>query len=176
MSDTLVLSPSYEPIGQVGWQRAISLLFAGRVEVVAEYEDRHVRSVTMTFKLPSIIRFISGAMGKKRGVRFSKENVFARDKGRCQYCAKAIAKVDATYDHVVPKARGGRTRWENIVIACLDCNQRKANRTPREAGMRLVREPEKPAHLPDRLRIGFTRSSVPGDWKPYLVQVSFADD
>ena len=83
-----------------------------------------------------------------RGVRFSRENVYLRDQGRCQYCAESVTRSVATYDHVLPRAQGGRTIWENIVTACGACNAKKGPRTPLEAGMPLRKPPYRPRELP----------------------------
>lgn len=172
--DTLVLSPTYEPINQISWQAAVIAVLGGRpVEVLEVYEDREVRSVTFSMKIPAVIRYIAGKIGKRRGVRFSRENVYTRDKGRCQYCSRKVSRVEATFDHVVPRAKGGKTRWENIVIACVPCNSRKANRTPEEAGVRLASAPVKPKYLPETLRLTFTKEKVPEQWKSYLRSVVY---
>ena len=84
--ETLVLNPGYEPVARVPWQRAITLLFLGKVEIVEEYEDREIRSVTVDFKMPSIVRLLRALRGATQGITFSRENVYARDGGRCQYC------------------------------------------------------------------------------------------
>jgi 5-methylcytosine-specific restriction endonuclease McrA len=110
--ETLVLDIQYAPVARVSWQRAITLLWEGKVEVVEEYEDRKVRSVTLEFRMPAVIRFLRMLGGKRKGVRFSRESVYARDRGRCQYCSVAVPRHDFTYDHVVPRShhlgeRGG---------------------------------------------------------------------
>src|SRR4051812_11836 len=110
--ETLVLSASYEPVARVSWQRAISLVFGGKVEVVEEYEDREVRSITFAIKMPSVVRFLKSVRGRKRAVKFSRENVYARDLGKCQYCNGKVQRHESTYDHVVPRAQGGKTQWE----------------------------------------------------------------
>ncbi|MCB9653518.1 MAG: HNH endonuclease [Deltaproteobacteria bacterium] len=172
--DTLVLSSTYEPINQISWQAAVIAVLGGRpVEVLEEYEDREVRSVTFSMKIPAVIRYIAGKVGKRRGIRFSRENVYTRDKGRCQYCARKVSRAEATYDHVVPRSKGGKTRWENIVIACLPCNSRKANRTPAGAGMPLAVPPMKPKYLPETIRITFPRERMPGQWTSYLRSVVY---
>jgi 5-methylcytosine-specific restriction endonuclease McrA len=84
----------------------------------------------------------------RREVRFSRRNIFERDSNTCQYCGRRFSKSDLTLDHVVPRSRGGRDSWENLVLACVNCNVRKGNRTPEEAQIRLVRKPTKPAWLP----------------------------
>lgn len=172
--DTLVLSPTFELINQVSWQRAIALWVMGEVEILSEYDDWVVRSVTLEIRVPAVIRFLAGAIGwRKRGARFSRENVFARDKGRCQYCNKAVSRAEATFEHVIPRSRGGTTRWENIVIACLPCNQRKGSRTPAEAGMKLRATPIRPTTLPETLRITLPAGKMPEPWKRALRSIGY---
>ncbi|MBL8955201.1 MAG: HNH endonuclease, partial [Myxococcaceae bacterium] len=127
--DTLVLNATYEPLCRISWQRAITLLFNGKVEVVDEYEDKTVRSVTFELKMPSVVRFLRLLKRRKPVVRFSRENVYARDGGKCQYCTRPVSRAEATYDHVTPRRLGGVTSWDNIVIACVACNQKKGGRT-----------------------------------------------
>src|SRR5512138_1299602 len=117
--DTLVLSHAWAPVARCSWRRALTLLFEGKVEVIEEYENRVVRSVTLEFKVPSVIRFLRKIRDRKPAVKFSRENVYARDKGRCQYCGEKVARPEATYDHVTPRSQGGQTRWENVVICCI---------------------------------------------------------
>jgi len=167
--DTLVLSHAYEPIACVGWERAICLIWAGKVEVVEEYEDRKVRSVTLEFRVPSIIRFLRSLRRPRPTVKFSREHLLARDRSACQYCGRRVTRSEATYDHVVPRSRGGPTRWENVVIACVPCNQRKGGRTPEEAGMRLRSVPARPSSLPGTLRITFLLDdAAPPGWKRFV--------
>lgn len=167
--ETLVLSQSYEPVARVPWQRAITLIWEGKVEVVEEYEDWTVKSVTLEFKVPSVIRFLKKVFGRKRAVKFSRENVYARDGGRCQYCSTKVARAESTYDHVVPRTQGGHTRWENIVISCSPCNQRKGGRTPEQARMKLLSVPVKPKKLPDTVRLTFTfQKNMPESWRTWL--------
>src|ERR1043166_2750823 len=116
--ETLVLDASYVPVARVHWQRAVTLLFMGKVEVVEEYEDRSIKSVTFSINMPSIVRFIRAMRSKKKAVKFSRENVFARDHGTGQYCGDRLLRPEATYDHVIPRAQGGKTEWDNVVMAC----------------------------------------------------------
>ena len=170
---TLVLSPEWEPINQIGWKTVVRLLLKERIEVLEEYTDKVIRSETWEVKLPSVVRLLKWAGGRRRGVRFSRENVYTRDKGRCQYCRKRLTRPESTYDHVKPRAQGGKTRWENIVIACVVCNQRKGGRTPAQAGMHLGQVPVKPKSLPETLRLTFTRSQTPKAWGQYLQSVVY---
>lgn len=172
--DTLVLSCAYQPVDRISWQRAICLWVMDKVEILEEYEDRAVRSVSMAIKMPSVVRFLYNTRIRKGSVKFSRENVYTRDKGRCQYCGKKVSRMEATYDHVVPRRLGGQTRWDNIVISCYGCNQRKGGRTPERAGMKLITAPVKPRSLPPTFRLTFSKNTgVPASWKQYLYDVTY---
>lgn len=172
--DTLVLDRSYIPVERVSWQRAITLYFQGKVEIVEEYEDREIRSVTFSFKVPSVVRFLKALRGKRRAIKFSRENVYTRDKGSCQYCGDKVTRAEFTYDHVLPKSRGGKTEWTNIVCACFDCNKKKSHKTPAEAGMKLRSVPERPKKLPDSFKLTLTwRPGDPDTWKQWLASVAY---
>lgn len=166
--DTLVLSPSYEPMYRVAWERAMGMWASARVEVLEAYRDRFIHSVTLTFEMPAVIRFLHGGTPWRGGLKYSRENIYARDRGRCQYCGRLVTRRQATYDHVVPRSQGGGKGWGNIVVACRPCNQRKADRTPALAGMALLHPPEKPRSLPTaRDLLGF-EDGMPEAWRPYL--------
>jgi 5-methylcytosine-specific restriction endonuclease McrA len=168
MSHALVLNASFEPLHIVSWQRAIQLLFQGKVEVVEE-SDHEVRTVRFTIKVPAVLRLIHYVplKRKKHIVRFSRANIFLRDQHVCQYCGKEFSKSQLTLDHVIPIVQGGRKCWENIVTACKPCNQRKGGRTPQQAGLHIVRRPRQPAWLPTAsLQLGISRT--PERWKIYL--------
>jgi 5-methylcytosine-specific restriction endonuclease McrA len=171
--DTLVLSQGYEPVARVHWQRAVTLLFMGKVEVIEEYEDQDIKSVTFSIKMPSVVRFIQALRSKRRAVKFSRENICARDNGRCQYCNQKVPRAVGTYDHVIPRAHGGLTNWENVVWACASCNQKKGGRTPAQARMKLLSVPVKPAKLPD---VRFTMSwkkDMPVSWQQFLTDFQY---
>lgn len=172
--ETLVLNATYEPLCRIPWQRAITLLFNGKVEVVDEYEDKTIRSVTFELKMPSVVRFLRLLKRRKPIIRFSRENVYARDSGKCQYCARHVSRSEATYDHVTPRALGGKTCWDNIVIACVPCNQKKGGRTPDQARMKLKVLPVKPTKLPDVVRLTFTwDKGMPASWKSWLRDMTY---
>lgn len=172
--DVLLLSSAWEPMARVTWQRAVSLLFAGKAEVVESYEDRQVRSITITIKMPSVIRVLRRSAWRKRSVRFSRENVYLRDAGLCQYCGKAVSRADATFDHVKPKSQGGTRTWDNIVLACVPCNQKKADRSPERAGMKLRATPRKPDQLPDYVTFTVVHDkNTPPTWKGYFRDFMF---
>ena len=167
--ETLVLNPGYEPIARVPWQRAMTLLFLGKVEIVEEYETHEIRAVTFVVKMPAVVRLLRALRGKHKAIKFSRENVYARDAGRCQYCGAGVPRAEITYDHVIPRARGGKTTWENIVICCVPCNQKKGGKTPEQAGMKLRSTPVKPKKLPEGFRVTLTfRTGMPLEWKSWL--------
>jgi 5-methylcytosine-specific restriction endonuclease McrA len=143
----LVLSPSFVPHGIISWERAVTMMFLGKVDVLDSY-DAELRSPSITIKMPAVVRLKRQPQPIKRSVKFSRANVFARDGHRCQYCGSPKRVGELNYDHVVPRHRGGRTTWENIVSSCYPCNSRKANRTPEQAGMKLRRAPYAPKVLP----------------------------
>ena len=163
---TLLLSQSYEPIKVISWQRAFTLLTLGKVEVLEEY-DHDVRTVSLILKVPAVVRLLQAFRRHKKPVKFSRVNIYARDKYRCQYCGAKPPISDLTYDHVVPRSKGGRTTWSNIVTCCYDCNREKANRTPEQARMRLRCKPVQPCWVP-AVSIRVSTMSVPDAWQDYL--------
>ena len=166
MEQVLLLNITYEPLRIINWKKAITLLMLGKVEVLEEYA-RDIHSVSFTIKLPSVVRLLMMVKRPKNQVRFSRQNIYARDKYRCQYCGRKLPVENLSYDHVVPKSRGGKTLWSNIVTSCMACNRKKGGRTPKEANMRLIRKPYKPKWLPAlRITIGFTE--IPTSWQDYL--------
>ncbi len=169
MEQTLVLNASYEPINIVSWKRALSLLYQGKVEVIAEYE-REVHSISFAVKLPSVLRLLRYVRIRKRfqRVKFCRSNIYARDHHTCQYCGQRCPPEDLTFDHVIPIVKGGGKTWSNIVTCCFRCNHRKGGRNPEEAGMRLIRQPDEPHWVPTMLRITIGFASPPQAWRDYL--------
>ncbi len=163
---TLLLSQGYEPIKVISWQRAITLLFLGKVEVLKEYEG-DLRSVSVVIKIPAVVRLLRSFRRHNRPVKFSRVNIYARDHYRCQYCSKKANLTDLTYDHVVPRSQGGATDWTNIVTCCYLCNRKKGGRTPREAGMQLLAQPAQPNWVP-AIAIQISMRSIPEAWRDYL--------
>lgn len=164
----LVLSTGFEPMYKVSWRRAMTLWVAGRVEVVEHYADRVIQTVTDVYRLPAVVRFVGAMTPWRGGLKFSRDNVYARDRGRCQYCDRHLTKREATYDHVKPRAAGGRTRWENIVLACITCNQHKSDRTPEQARMPLKTRPVKPRSLPTTRDLLRFEDGMPEAWQVWL--------
>jgi len=168
MEQTLLLNATYEPLKVVHWRKAVTLWCQGKVEVISVY-DREVRAVSISFKLPSVIRLLRLVRIKRHVdyVPFSRANIYARDDYTCQYCGQAEPTSELTFDHVLPVAQGGRKDWENIVTCCISCNRKKGGRTPAEARMRLVRAPRRPARSP-ALRITVGLRHAPESWRDYL--------
>jgi 5-methylcytosine-specific restriction endonuclease McrA len=165
-SRTLLLSQGFEPIKVISWQRAITLLFLGKVEVIEEY-DHDVRSVSLVIKIPAVVRLLRAFRRHAKPVKFSRVNIYARDHYKCQYCGRRASISELTYDHVTPRSQGGRTEWTNIVTACYECNRRKGGRTPREAGMQLLAQPVQPNWVP-AVTIRISMRSIPEAWRDYL--------
>ncbi len=177
--DVLVLTHAWRPLRRVSWQLAFQWIFAGRAEVIENYPDRMVRSAHRAWPVPSIVRFVRRVKQRfrPRKITFNRRNVWLRDEGRCQYCGHGVPSDGFTYDHVVPRSRGGQTSWENIVVACLPCNQYKADLTPEKAGMRLVKTPTRPRKLPARGAAELRwRTGMPASWRDYLGSVAWWTD
>ena len=132
---------SYFPLSLWPWQEAIKAVYLKRVNVAAEYEEV-VRSEKLTLPLPSVI-VLKNYVVPTKTVPFTRATLFLRDEFTCQYCD--YKGKDLTFDHVVPKSRGGKTRWDNVVAACQSCNLRKAAKTTSQAGFKLKKAPTKPS-------------------------------
>ena len=130
---------SYYPLSLWPWQDAIKAAFLDRVDIVAEY-DEVVRSPSMTLRIPSVVVLKDFVKPQKR-VAFTRFNLFLRDEFRCQYCG---TKTELTFDHVIPRAAGGVTSWENVVAACAPCNLRKGSKSLRTVNMSLHKPPRQP--------------------------------
>ena len=163
---TLLLSQGYEPIKVISWQRAITLLTLGKVEVIEEY-DHEIRAVSVVIKIPAVVRLLRAFRRHAKPVKFSRINIYARDGYRCQYCGTKCSISELTYDHVIPRAKGGRTTWDNIVTCCYPCNYTKGSRTPAEAKMSLKSAPVRPQWVP-AVTIRVSTRSVPDAWRDYL--------
>ena len=160
----LVLNSLYQAVQITGVRRAFRLFYAGRARALApdfstyDFEnwcdlppgadDEMIGTPSIHVRIPRVIQLIHYDRLPNREVRFTRRNIFYRDKNRCQYCGKVFAQRDLNLEHVVPLSRGGTSNWKNVVTACIACNTQKDNRTPMEAGMQLIRPPRKPAGHP----------------------------
>lgn len=158
----LLLNQDYSALTVCSVERAVILVLLRKAEMVEALPDRFVRSPSTRVPWPSIIRLKAFVRVPYKRVMLSRKNVLRRDKHRCQYCGN---KRDLTVDHVLPKSRGGRDTWENLVAACNRCNNRKGDRTPDEAGMPLARRPFRPSYV---MFIRDYVGTMQDAWKPYL--------
>lgn len=158
---------SYFPLSLWSWRETIKAVFLDRVNVLAEY-DIHVRSPSFEMAIPSVISLKEYIPPAKRAA-FTRFNVFLRDRFVCQYCGNRFAPVDLTFDHVVPRSRGGRTLWTNVVTSCSDCNLAKGNRLPHQANMHPLHQPAEPTvfKLQENGR-GFPPNFLHESWRDFL--------
>lgn len=165
-AQVLVLNRSWVAVQISSARRALSLLYQGLARAVhpSDYSlydfdhwcelssawgaGRFVHTVDTTIRVPEVILLKSFNQFIRQEIRFSRRNIFERDRNTCQYCGRRLPKSELTLDHIIPRSRGGYDSWENLVLACVACNVRKANRTPDEAGMPLLRKAVKPTWLP----------------------------
>lgn len=159
----LVLNASYEPVNITRARRALVLLIKG----VAVVEEAHDRFVHIGLQLPSVIRLRQYRRLPSRIQTLSRKNILIRDGHTCQYCGEKFLSGELELEHVIPRARGGLSTWENLVAACRNCNARKADRTPAEAGMKLIRQPRRVTIHTSR---AFMRQTGIGEekWRKYL--------
>lgn len=183
----LVLNRLWQPIHTCSVRRALRLVCLGHAQIVqtdgearyqthdlmswVEHSAKHlteevVRTVQLALRVPKIIVLAIYDRIPRKEVKFTRHNVFLRDKFTCQYCGDPFVERELNLDHVVPRDKGGKTTWENIVTSCIRCNSRKANKLPHEANMRLLREPRTPRWRP----LFGMRSETPTDesWRQFL--------
>ena len=165
----LVLNRLWQAVNVCSVRRAICLLFQNHAQVVLGDQDGNfstfnfgqwqdlserqphpesIRTISMKIRVPRVIVLAVFDKLPRKDVKFTRHNVFERDRNTCQYCGKKFDRKDLNLDHVLPRDRGGPTSWENIVCSCIPCNTRKSNRTPHEAGIRLIATPRKPKWRP----------------------------
>lgn len=147
MGQVLVLNATYEPLSVVSVKRAVVLLLKEKAELIEAAEAR-LRAENFSLPMPLVIRLVYFVkIPRRMSLPVTRRTVLARDHYTCQYCGLEPARQMLTLDHVLPRSRGGKTTWENVVAACQKCNGRKGNRTPDEARMTLLTEPKRPRYL-----------------------------
>ena len=161
----LVLNQNYEPLNVCGIRRAFTLLGADKAELL-ERNHQVIHTPTLAIAAPSVIRLIYLVKRPRPRVKLSRREVFARDRHTCQYCG--AGSRDLTIDHVMPKHRGGRHEWENLVAACRNCNHRKGSKTLAEARMALLREPRAPRADVRYLFGSYLADEQNDPWRSYL--------
>lgn len=159
----LVLNQSYEPISICSTKKAIVLLLLTKAEMIEERPAQSIRSVRTQFAFPSVIRLSAYLRVPFKKIELSRKNILRRDGFRCVYCGNTTPPL--TVDHIIPRSRGGADTWENLACACKQCNNRKGNRTPEEANMRLMIRPRKPHHV---MFLKHYVGKIDETWRPYL--------
>ncbi|MBI5326120.1 MAG: HNH endonuclease [Ignavibacteriae bacterium] len=159
----LILNQSYEPVSVCSAKKAIILIFLTKAEIVAKRDGKLVRSINLSMPFPSVIRLARYIKVPFKKIELSRRNILKRDGFRCQYCGTKSHEL--TIDHIIPKSRGGSDSWDNLVSACKSCNNKKADRTPEEAGIHLIKRPRRPHHI---LFITQYMGKVDENWKPFL--------
>ncbi len=181
-SRVLVLNRSYMPIHVTSARRAFRLIYqeAARAlsenyqtfdfqewrQLPAEAAQASIGTIRGRIRVPRVIVLVTFDRIPKRHVRYSRVNVFTRDKFTCQYCGVRPPRPDLNLDHVVPRSLGGRTTWENVVCSCVDCNRRKGGRTPQQARLRLKRKPVRPRWTP-LMNLAISKPRY-DEWRPFL--------
>ncbi|MAJ44248.1 MAG: HNH endonuclease [Candidatus Marinimicrobia bacterium] len=158
----LVLNQNYQPLTITKTKRAVALFMDKKVEILEKYNEK-IHSINFSLNLPSVIRLTKYINYHPKAIPLTRKNLLRRDSYICQYCA--VKNKPMTLDHIIPKQRGGKETWENLVAACTSCNHKKNNRTPKESNMPLLRKPKKPSMLT------YFQQSVrkkQDAWKPYL--------
>lgn len=186
MRDVLLLNADFSPIQVLAWQRAILLLLDHRAVLLRAYDGAVIRSVSLSFPWPAVVHLSAYARTPQR-IRFSRNNVLARDGWACAYCGVRPRRADGrpdperlTLDHVIPRSRAVRgvvttadgrrvpaNAWENVVTACPPCNRHKRDRTPEQAGMRLQLIPRRP-RADDAIAIALSRRPMPAEWQDWV--------
>jgi 5-methylcytosine-specific restriction endonuclease McrA len=178
----LVLNRSWVPLQVANVRRIMRLLFCDRAMVVCpdtfrifdfdgwvsaslEGDERCLHTPNFQVRVPEVAVLASFNRTVRRRIRFNRRNVMERDDQTCQYCGVRLPERELTLEHIYPSSKGGPNTWENVVIACRQCNRRKGNRTPAEAGMALLRQPAAPKKLYSTMpRLGRLRPA----WRPFL--------
>lgn len=181
---TLVLNRNWQPVGIATVSRTLVKLWNGTARVVdpndyqiyswsdwsalqPDDDEPFIQTTSLRLRVPEVITLTKYDRVPRRSVAFSRRNLFKRDRFTCQYCQKRPGSEELTIDHVTPRSRGGATTWENCVVACVDCNSQKANRTPEQARMPLKREPAQPRWKPVYASIGIRIDS----WSRFVSEV-----
>jgi len=178
----LVLNRLYQAVQITSIRRAFLLFYSGRARAVdrdfathpfdtwsripARRVDRRIGTSRGAIRVPDVIQLLRYEKLGQREVRFNRRNLLVRDRYRCQYCARSMPRSRLNIDHVLPRSRGGPSRWENVVCACIECNSRKGDRTPDEAGMKLLKKPRRPVAHP-LMRAGWL-GPLRIEWRAFL--------
>lgn len=168
MQKALLLDRNYMALSVITWKRAVTLMAKGKVEAVSEKYAAVINSATTSIKVPSILRLVTTVPWRAHQgrMKFSRKHVMLRDNHECQYCSAHLGKSSGTIDHVLPSSKGGKTDYLNCVACCKECNNKKGDRTPSEAGMTLKRKPRKPTFLS---LYRHYMVNPPEEWNDYII-------
>ncbi len=158
----LVLNQDYSPITVCTVYRAFLLTYLGKAELVDGSPKRVLRSVSKSYPWPSVIRIKNYVNVPYKGVVLTRYNIFKRDKHSCQYCG---TKKDLTIDHIIPKSKGGKSTWTNLVTACKKCNAKKGDYSLDQVGLKLANQPIKPSYV---MFLRESNNDLQNEWLPYL--------
>lgn len=163
----LQLNSTFEAIAFISFKQAIKLIIKDKVDIIANW-DKTVRFGSGSMPFPAIVRLKYYIPRHIKKFKYHKVGIFRRDKNTCQYCGYIGKGAEIDVDHIIPKSWGGKATWENIVTSCKICNSKKANKTPKMAGMKLLRKPVAPA-----IPIWFEYNAINPkhkDWEHYMVR------
>jgi len=160
----LILNQDYSPMGICTVQKAFLLVFLEKAEMVTEANGCMLRTVNRKFSMPAVVRLNKYVNAPYKGVMLTRQNIFKRDQHSCQYCGK---NKDLTLDHMVPRSKGGKSTWNNLVTACKRCNALKGDSTPEQAGMKPKVRPFRPTYI---MFLSDFSGYVCEEWKPWLPQ------
>lgn len=158
----LLLNQDYSPLTICSMEKAFILVLLNKAELLSEAEEQSIRTVSKSYPMPAVIRLFRYIRLPYREVVLTRQNIFKRDKFACQYCGSG---KNLTLDHIIPRSRGGKTSWSNLVTACKSCNTAKSNYTLEEAGLSLKGKPYKPSYL---MFLRDYSGSVRKEWAPFL--------
>ena len=176
MTNVLVLDNGYRIHRFERWEKSVKKIEKNKVEVLSEWADKKLQNWADARNAPVIIRLLNTIpyRGQTRGKKFNRRHVWERDNHQCQYCQKTLTQSQMTYDHVIPKAQGGKCIWTNIVCSCTTCNAKKDNRTPEQANMKLIRQPFIPKNTEQKNEVlAFLKNlkNITGqEWIDYIYQ------
>lgn len=158
----LLLNQDYSPLTICSLERAFILVFLNKAELLTEVEGDMLHTVSQSFPMPAVIRLFKYIRLPYRGVVLTRQNIFKRDSFSCQYCGNS---KNLTLDHVVPRSKGGKTSWGNLVTACKRCNTVKGDLTPEAAGLELAKKPHKPTYM---MFLRDYSGAMRKEWQPFL--------
>lgn len=161
--NVLLLNATYEPLDCISVERAMILLLNKKVEIIHAKIDSFIHTIKEKYPFPEVVRLKFFVHIRRREMSPTKKNIFERDKYTCKYCG---ATKHLTIDHVIPVSRGGQNTWKNLVTCCFQCNNKKGNKTPEEAGMELTEVPKRPTYI--HIIKDYSRNNNLESWKDYI--------